>query len=197
MATVDACSAAHDSASRMHVIHGGVTSHAAAKTNPCGLTAPYLLYVMVHLWRWTLSSNTSESSSSSSSNAFALTHKILGYYAGLHLFVIYLFGAKLEGVSLQLSCPAAATLGLSRLDTWPWATWTSDVCLLFLFLSTVSKVCRSPPFLWPLLLDVFRCILTAFRAWPPGLGCKTKGNALPCLAWSCFTFSCGSPVPLT
>jgi len=109
--------------------------------NPCALTAPYFLYALFHLWCWTLCPRSS--STDMQSRAFRMSHKLLGYYAGLHLFFVYLLSADLDGVSISLACPLARILGLEPLATWSWASWASSSSLLFFFLACFKKVCAS------------------------------------------------------
>ena len=121
-----------------------------ASFNPCALTAPYLFYALLHLWRWTMRSGcgarrsgslvASSGSTTTCGRAWLLSHKLLGYYTGVHIFCIYLCGVNLEGISIAVPSPLAQMLGLLPLASWSWAAWACHSCLLLLFFASFTKV---------------------------------------------------------
>ena len=131
----------------------------AVSLKPCALTAPYLLYSLVHLWRWTLSSQGSARVRSVSRLDFDLLRKFLGFYAGVHLVLLYFFGASLDGVSVTLACPLVDTLGLVPGADWSWVEWVDFVNILFLFLASFRKVCTVRRHLYAAMIFWCRCLL--------------------------------------
>ena len=131
--------------------------------NPCALSVMYLVYILVHLWSWTLGYDGGGGMwNRVGYRALLLSHKMLGYYAGLHLFLIYLFGATLENVTITITCPIASTLGL--------------VCFLLLPLPIAPSHFRSfSPSLSKVLCIALSPAVTRITA--SSITCKKNNNA--------------------
>ena len=131
--------------------------------NPCALSVVYLVYILVHLWSWTLGCDGGGGMwSREGYRALLLSHKMLGYYAGLHLFLIYLFGSTLENVTITITCPIASTLGL--------------VCFLLLPLPIAPSHFRSfSPSLSKVLCIALSPAVTRITA--SSITCKKNNNA--------------------
>jgi hypothetical protein len=117
----------------------------AASLKPCALTAPYLLYALMNIWCWTMRVDGGGGGGGGGGccgQKGLLPHKLLGYYTGVHIFCVYLFGASLDGISVTVPCPLAQTLGLEPLASWSQAAWACHFSLLLLFFASFTKVYR-------------------------------------------------------